>query len=117
MAKSKPIRKTKPLVLNSRRTLTEMDVRRIHFLRHGSEQPSEAVWHTFKQIQARTGVHPATSFFALRQYKAQGYKFVNGKRYNLRKAWERSTKLNKGAVKEFLLSHAVLSKWVGFTLA
>ena len=41
---------------------------------------------------------------------------MNGRRYNLKKGWERSTKLNKGAVKEFLLSHAVLSKWVGLTL-
>ena len=43
MAKSKPIRKVRPLALNAHRSLTEMDVRRIHFLRHGNEQPSEKV--------------------------------------------------------------------------
>jgi hypothetical protein len=116
LAKSKPIRKVRPLALNAHRTLTEMDIRRIHYLRHGTEQPSEKVWHTYKQIQAKTGIAPATSNYALKKYKSRGYKFVNGRRYNLKKGWERSTKLNKGAVKEFLLSHAVLSKWVGLTL-
>ena len=92
-----------------------MDLRRIHYLRHGTEEPSENVWLSYQAISKITRLNVATLFYALKRYKARGNKFVNGRQFNFQKAWTRQTIL-KGAIKDFLLSHKVLTMWVNLSL-
>ena len=46
--RSKPIRKCRPLKLRAHHQLSEMDVRRIHFMRHGTEEASENVCMSYR---------------------------------------------------------------------
>ena len=58
---------------------------------------------------------PATVFRALRRYTKDGLRYVDRRRLNFQKAWERRVKL-RGAVKDYLLSHSVLSEWAPLSL-
>ena len=113
--RSKPIRKCRPLKLRAHHQLSEMDVRRIHFMRHGTEEASENVCMSYRQIGKAMNMYAGTCYFALRRYEKNGLKLVNGRKLNLQSAWERQTKL-KGAVKDYLLSQKVLQEWIGMSL-
>ena len=48
-----------------------MDLRRLYYLRHGTEEPgSEVVWHSYVQIGRKTGINPSTCHYSLRAYEA-----------------------------------------------
>ena len=84
-------------------------------MRHGTEEASENVCMSYRQIGKAMNMYAGTCYFALRRYEKNGLKLVNGRKLNLQSAWERQTKL-KGAVKDFLLSQKVLQEWIGMSI-
>ena len=101
--------------LKFRRVLTENDVKRIHYYRHGTLAPSDEVKMSYLQIGKKLHLSPSTCFTALVRYKQNGNRFVNKRLTNWSKAWTKNRKI-KGADKEFLLSRATLQRWAGYSL-
>lgn len=62
-----------------------------------------------------TRLPPSTCFYALKRFKRDGYKFIDRRRMNFRKAWPAKIKI-KGEVAEYLLNPNVLSAWAGLSL-
>ena len=60
--------KRRELKTRSNAYLTEMDLRRIHFFRYGSESPSEQPVRTFKEVSRLTRLPPSTCFYAIRRF-------------------------------------------------
>ena len=94
-----------------------MDLRRMCFLRYGTERPQDGAETvaTYQKIAKRLHMPPGTVFRALKRYRRDGLRYVDRKRLNFRKSWEGRVKL-KGAVQDFLLSHAVLCEWAPHSL-
>jgi Winged helix-turn-helix DNA-binding len=107
--------KPKALKIRQHSYLTAMDLRRIHYFRYGSEQPSKVPVMTYKEIAQRVKLPASTCFYALQRYERDGLVFVDRRRMNLRKAWPSKTKL-KGPIAEYILNHQVLTAWAGFSL-
>ena len=93
-----------------------MDLRRIHFFRYGTEQPSRLPIRTYREVSLIMKLPIATCCRSVKRYERDGYKYIDRRRMNLRSAWPAKTKL-KGDIKEYLLNHKVLTAWVGFSLA
>ena len=111
MSKAKP----KKLKIRSHRYLTEMDLRRVHFFRYGTEEPSNLRIRTFKEVSVLAKLPIATCYHALKRYERDGYRFVDRRRMNFRKAWPDKVKI-KGQIAEYLLNPNVLNSWAGFSL-
>ena len=118
-APEKPSRKRHseipPLVLNPYRVLNAMDVRRMYYYRHGTEEPTDHVEMTYSEVAKKMHMPISTVFNALKCFKRDGYRFLNRRKLNFQSAWERQVKL-KGAIKDFLLNHQVLSEWASYNL-
>ena len=56
-----------------------------------------------------------TVFNALKRYERDGMRFVDRRRNNFAKCWPNQFKI-KGAVRDYLLSHEVLSEWAHLSL-
>jgi len=87
------------------------------FLRYGTERPPEGAKTvaTYRSIGKRLHMPPNTVFRALKRYRGDGLRFVERRKLNFRKSWEGRVKL-KGAVRDYLLSHEVLSDWAPLSL-
>ena len=57
----------------------------------------------------------STVYNALRRFERDGLRFVDRRRSNFKRAHEGRLKI-KGAVKDYLLSHEVLSEWAHLNL-
>lgn len=111
MSKAKP----KGLKVRSHRYLTEMDLRRVHFFRYGTEKPARIHIRTFKEVSVLAKLPISTCFHALRRYVSDGYKFIDRRRMNFSKAWPKRVKI-KGQIAEYLLNPNVLNSWAGYSL-
>ena len=89
----KPGRKKKPqeqpLVLNPYRVLTAMDVRRMHYYRHGQEEPTGHVERTYAEVAKKMHMPVSTVFNALKCYQRDGHRFLNRRKLNFQNTWER----------------------------
>ena len=108
--------KPRSLKLRSHAYLTEMDLRRIHYYRFGTEQPSELFIRSYKEVGRLAKLPASTCFYALKRYINDGYRYVDRRRMNFRKAWPAKTKIKDG-VAEYLLNPNVLNSWAGYSLA
>jgi hypothetical protein len=110
-------RRLPPLKLVQRSVLKHMDLRRICFFRYGTEAPrkDQPPLLSYQKIARKLYLPVATVFTALKRYWRDGLRFVDRRRLNFQKTWERQRKL-KGAVKDYLLSYEVLSDWAPLNL-
>ena len=116
MSKAKP----KRLKLRQHCYLSEMDLRRIHFFRYGTELPAaENRPHqrirTFKEVSVLAKLPISTCFYALKRYERDNYRFIDRRRTNFKKAWPKRIKI-KDEIAEYLLNPNILTAWAGYSL-
>ncbi len=101
--------KIKKLTLIPRRTVTKDDIRRMFIMRHGSENPADVnkIEKRICEISKRLHIPYSTVHYALQRYKRRGFLWEDLRKNN-GKVWIANTKI-KGAIKEYLLSHRVLT--------
>lgn len=93
-----------------------MDLRRMYFFRYGTEQPTaEPALLSYPKIARLMYLPVSTVYNAIKRYEKDGLKFVDRRRNNFKSSWERRTKI-KGKVKDYLLSHEVLTEWAHLNL-
>jgi len=92
-----------------------MDLRRVHYFRYGSENPTEQPVRTFKEVARITRLPVATCHHAIKRYLRDGLKFVDRRRNNFRSCWDRKRKI-QGPLAEYLLNYNVLTQWAGYSL-
>ena len=107
--------KPKQLKIRTHAYLTEMDLRRIHYFRYGSEKPTKFPIRTFKLVSRLARLPASTCFYALKRFLQDGHTYVDRRRNNFKKCWPAKVKI-KGQVAEYLLNPNVLTAWAGFSL-
>jgi transposase len=70
---------------------------------------------SYPDIAKKLHLPVSTVFTALKRYKEDGYRFVNRRRLNFRRAWAKQVKI-KGPLKEYLLSDFILNEWASLSL-
>lgn len=55
----------KKLKMRKHAYLSEMDLRRIHYLRYGTEEPSDEPKMTLKEVGRRVKLPPSTCYYAI----------------------------------------------------
>ena len=113
--KPRRVRTVPQLKIVQNRVLKWMDLRRMHYFRYGSEQQPGQVLMSYPQIAKRMYLPVSTVYNALRRFENDKLQFVDRRRTNFKRAWEGRIKI-KGAVKDYLLSHEVLSEWASLSL-
>jgi len=96
--------------------LDEMDLRRIHYHRFGSEEPTEFPVRTYKEVARACRLPITTCHHAIQRYLRDGHKFVDRRRNNFKSCWARKRKI-QGPLAEYLLNHGVLTAWAGYSLS
>ena len=80
------IAKPKKLQIRRHSYLTEMDLRRIHYFRYGTEKPSKLSIRSYKEVCRLARLPASTCFYAIKRFESDNYKFVDRRRMNFRKA-------------------------------
>jgi transposase len=70
---------------------------------------------SYPKIAKRMKLAVSTVFNACRRFENDGYRFVDRRKTNFQSTWQRNERIT-GAVKDFLLSHEVLSEWARYNL-
>ena len=70
---------------------------------------------SYQKIARKMYLPVATVFTALKRYMHDGLLFVDRRKTNFKKSWERQRKI-KGAIHNYLLSYDVLSDWAPLNL-
>ena len=115
--KPKVERITRPVItkLKYKRRITEQDVRRIYYYRHGQDEPTDNVVRTWEEIGRLLRLNGSSAWHAYRRYKNNGFKYVDKSKLNFRKGWETNRKI-RGSDVDYLLSQDTLQRWAGYSL-
>lgn len=103
------------LKLSFQRPVRLMDMRRMYFYRHGTEQSSDEVVRTYNEVARKLYLPISTVYQAIKRYEGDGLKFLNRRRNNFKNCNIRKRKL-VGPLKDYLLSYQVLTEWAPFSL-